>query len=194
MMNGTGVKLRTLLGVLLGVIVLAVLLLGTVVPVSAEKSCFTAETLVTLADGSLKPIGEIKIGDQVRGVTGKVTTVLYIETPRLGLRRLYSFNGGEAFTTNEHPLLTTDGWKSLNPEETLEENSDLHLPKLEVGDILVTANGPVHITSIESEFANPAMTVYNLVLNDDKDYSYYANGFVAMATYAVEVPIVALPQ
>ncbi|NIA67727.1 hypothetical protein HBA54_03910 [Pelagibius litoralis] len=162
---------------------------------SAEaKSCFTAETRVLMADGSEKPICEIVPGDSVLGGNGRMNRVVAVERPGLGERKLFAFNGGEAFVTAEHPFLTPAGWKAIDPIATADENPTLKVARLAVGDLLMAAlpagaesqgnlalvaevvTRPLPLERIESVSADPAMLVYNLLL--DGDHSYIANGLI----------------
>jgi hypothetical protein len=139
-------------------------------------SCFVEDTRVTLSDGSTKYIRDIVVGDRLLGEAGSVNTVIGIEQPSLGDRLLYAINGGEPFVTSEHPFMTTDGWKSIDPSATREENAELTAGKLVVGDTLVTEHGNILITSIVGHNGNPEQTLYNLLL--DGGHTYYANGFL----------------
>ena len=51
-------------------------------------------------------------------------------------RRLYALNGGRPFVTAEHPFLTAEGWKALDPEATRRENAALDVASLQLGDRL----------------------------------------------------------
>jgi len=167
------------------------------------SSCFTAETRVLMADGSSRPIAAVKVGDEVMGADGAVNRVVAIETPALGHRKLYGFNGGPAFVTPEHPFMTRAGWKSMAPEATFAEHNSFRAGALEVGDELVrleavtTRMRPVSVAFggamqassevvIETNFAplestvphdgDPFMTVYNLRL--DGNHTYFANSYL----------------
>ena len=89
------------------------------------SSCFVANTKVRMADGSLRAIEAIEVGDQVLGRDGRVNTVMEIERVPLGRRKLYAFNGGRPFVTEEHPFMTRHGWRSIEPDSTREENPKL---------------------------------------------------------------------
>ena len=94
-------------------------------------SCFIAGTLVTMADGSKRPIEKVLLGEKVKGLDGTINTVMEYNRPPLAysalgeVRKLYSINGGIAFFTDEHPFYTTTGWKSLNPKATYAELSSI---------------------------------------------------------------------
>ncbi|MBU1111585.1 MAG: hypothetical protein KJ896_02300, partial [Nanoarchaeota archaeon] len=64
--------------------------------------------------------------------------------------------------TNEHPVYTIDGWKAIDPQETLKENSELKLNgKLSVGDKVLFANNVYH--EIENiNCWNEIVQTYNL--------------------------------
>jgi Hom_end-associated Hint len=167
---------------------------GVVVQTSEAKSCFTADTLVLLADGSEKAICDIKVGDRVLSGAGQVNRVVAVERPRLAGRKLYAFNGGAAFVTAEHPFLTPAGWKALDPAATAAENPALKVATLAIGDLLTVAlpsgrsasgnlalalevaTSLLLLSRIEAQDADPQTIVYNLLL--DGDHSYVANGFV----------------
>lgn len=136
--------------------------------------CFLENTQVTLANGSKKDIEDIKIGDQLKAVSG-INTVQKLLRPKLGNQLVYSINKSEEFFTANHPFLTTDGWKSIDPETTKKEIPDLFVTKMNIGDTLVTENRNIIITSITSKTVSPNTQLYNFEL--DGDHTYYANGY-----------------
>jgi hypothetical protein len=143
-------------------------------------SCFIAGTKVTMADGTLKNIEEIVVGDTVKGQKEE-NTVIKLDPTLLGDRKLYSFNNKHYFFTSEHPFMTEEGWKSIKPEKTKErDGAELYEQlkgELKVGDRLVTDNNSIEITSIDSkEMNNPEMPLYNF--NVSNDNSYIADGYV----------------
>ena len=146
-------------------------------------SCFTAGTKVTLADGSTKDIEDVVVGDMVAGSNGKANAVVGVEVPPLGDRPLYAINGSKAFVTAEHPFMTTMGWKSIDPTLTMKENALLDVGALSIGDILVTDNGNVAISSITQHSGDKEEKVYNLLL--DGNHTYYANGFLVHNKMAI---------
>src|SRR5262249_45567884 len=74
--------------------------------------CFIAGTRVTMADGTEKPVEQIRVGDQVLGREGEVNHVVDVERPLLGSRKLYSLNGSQPFVTAGHPFMNSEGWKA----------------------------------------------------------------------------------
>jgi hypothetical protein len=141
------------------------------VPLSA---CFIADTVVTMADGSTKKIQDVKIDDVLKGEKTN-NKVLGFHRPALN-GKLYSLNGGRYFVTEEHPFKTTDGWKSINPEKTKNENIGIIVTKLKVGDTLITDKGKVLLKTVNSKIGKADTELFNFLL--DGDHSYYADGYL----------------
>ena len=129
-----------------------------------------------MADGTRKAIETLVPGDLLRGHTSD-NRVLSLETPKLGERKLYRINGSKAFVTAEHPFLTKDGWKSIDPLSTAKEHASLGVKSLQVGDILITEQGESAVTSIEGATDDAERIVYNPQLTGD--HTYYADGLLA---------------
>lgn len=157
------------------------------------NSCFTGPTKVLLADGEERPIAGVIIGDRVAGMDGTVNTVVAIEKPLLGSRRLYSLNDSDPFVTAEHPFMTERGWCSVDPAALRAEGCLLEVGSLRSGDRLLcvaavrvlTSNAGAQLDvsyslgelrSLVSVEADPATQLYNLVLGGD--HAYVADGFV----------------
>ena len=144
-------------------------------------SCFIAGTKVTMADGTLKNIENIVVGDKVKGHKND-NEVIKLDPTLLANRKLYSFNNNEHyFFTSEHPFMTEEGWKSIKPEKTKERDGvELYNQlkgELKIGDKLVTDKGLIEITDIKSKEINkPDMPLYNF--NVSNDNSYIADGYV----------------
>jgi len=160
-----------------------------------DTSCFTGDTLVTLADGEEKRIDRVRKGDLVLGRSSRPNRVVGIERLRLGNRKLYALNGSAPFVTAEHPIMTKTGWKAIDPEATAAENPLLAVGYLAVDDLLIrlaecaVAAGssasmeflePVleakPLLNLEARGADPDTPVYNLLL--DGDHTYFANGLL----------------
>lgn len=153
---------------------------------SGSGSCFTPDTRVVMADGRLKAIEDIRIGEIVLGHDGALNTVTGVERVRLSDRLLYGFDGGPLFVTAEHPFMTDESWKSIDPSATVAENGNLRVATLEIGDSLVTIRRsdwrPVSLgaaedairhqtlASVRSAAADPGMALYNLLLDGNHAY------------------------
>ena len=148
---------------------------------SCGCSCFVQGTEITMADGSIKLIENVKIGEKLVGKDGVVNTVLEYLRPVLGKRSLISFNGGVPFITDDHPVLMKDGsWKSINPEATLSKYvklTDYNIGQLSVGDTIATPDGAgFEILSIERHQDREDLQLYNFSL--DGNHTYVANNLV----------------
>jgi hypothetical protein len=74
-----------------------------------SSSCFGAGTGVLMADGSVRPIEDVHIGDAVRSDSG-TARVLLVESPLRANRPLYRINNLDLYATAGHPFrLAADG-------------------------------------------------------------------------------------
>jgi len=137
------------------------------------RGCFIAGTKITLADGSLINIEDVAADMEVKASSQNNTVTKLIVIDYNGL--LFAFNESENyFVTDSHAFMTTDGWKSMNPEKTLTEvQKGTIVTLLEVGDILITAAGEVPITKIKSKPSK--IQVYNFEVDGSNEY--YADGY-----------------
>ncbi len=143
--------------------------------------CFIAGTKITMADGSIKNIEDVQIGDELIGKDGSVNTVLEYVRPVLGERTLISLNDSTPFITNDHPVYMKDGtWKSFDPVATklkYKKLSDWNIGKLEVGDVIETVDGVGFKIETMSEHSDrDDLQVYNFSLNGN--HTYIANNLV----------------
>jgi len=134
-------------------------------PPPDEDSCFPKGTKILLANKKQKNIEEIKIGDKVMGYDGKKQIpeiVIQIETPiRDHLYKLTFIDGSILRLTKEHPIFTSDGWKSISPESTAKENPKLLVDTLAIEDLVLDSkNNFVKITSME--YIPGKIQTYNL--------------------------------
>jgi len=131
-----------------------------------------------MADGGIKRIEDVKIGEQLIGQDGAINTVLEYDHPMLDGRDLIGINQLGEFMTPEHPVMTKEGWKAYNIEDTIRAYPHLEslmVGNLEVGDELLMLNGKyLEIESLECYKNNPEQRVYNFIL--DGNNTYYANG------------------
>ena len=143
-----------------------------------RASCFVEGTLIAMADGSIKKIEDVKIGEKVIGQDGQINTVLDYDHPMLDGRELIGINGLGEFMTPEHPVMTKEGWKAYRIEDTIKAYphlEDLMVGNLQVGDQLLMINGQyLTVESLERYENNPEQRVYNFIL--DGNNTYHANG------------------
>jgi hypothetical protein len=158
-----------------------------------------------MADGTVKRIEEVKIGDQVVGGYGYTNKVEAIHIAPLGSNTLYIING-KYRATKEHKLLTTQGWAVAelsagktrtmilldvdnNGTKELRRNYKLNKTptlKLEVGMSLVTTDGEELIESIEIDHSHSsADLVYNLVA--DGSHTHLISGNLIVSAWATDI-------
>ena len=97
--------------------------------------------MVTLADGSIKTIETVVVGEELLGNEGSVNTVLELKHHESVPRDMHAITGPNVNTSLKfapmHPLLTTDGWKAIDPVGALELHPEMVITQLEIGDILI---------------------------------------------------------
>ena len=146
--------------------------------------CFDAGSQVLMANGTTKSIEDVEIGDMVMSlneetgeyVAQKVNECI-IKHNSDDLVYVKFSNGTKIGMRAYHPLLTTDGWKSLRPnlaETTMEAGEEVKL--LEVGDTLIGYSENVTVVSIEQRPEIENYDTYNLSI--DGYHNYIVNGIV----------------
>jgi hypothetical protein len=124
--------------------------------------CFTAGSLVTMADGSTKAIETVLVGEKVMGNKGATNTVIELKHYESTIRSIFVINN-LLETTEAHPILTTNGWKSFSPKTSANQYPELTITLLEIGDVLVKYN----TAGMYSE------EVIETITNDERDISVY---------------------
>ena len=140
---------------------------ATIYAVFYDPGCFVAGTKITMFDGSKKNIEDVKVGDKVLSynVDTKeyyVTTVSHTGEEQInhGYYVIKLENGMSVRLTDNHPLLTTDGFKSIK--------ASIYFVELTLDDYLMTIDGPSKIESIEYIYKD-FMTVYYIDVEDDEE-------------------------
>jgi hypothetical protein len=136
--------------------------------------CFIAGSMVLMADGAWKEIEFIVIGEKVMGLNGVINTVTKLHHYPVAQQLICTIDNAISLT-DTHPMLTSEGWKSFNPELTAEIHPDLELAgKLMIADILITHTGPVHLYDYTKKVQD--IPVYNLDV--DGDDTFIVDGYV----------------
>jgi len=145
--------------------------------------CFTGNTLVNTVYKGLVKIKDILPGDKILGYGLEINTVLKLDKFEITENtKLYRINGN-IILTEDHPLMTIRGYKSINPNKTKEDNPRLDLEKLVLGDRLLrlTKEGTYEIIVVKSiiKVKNPIRykNMYNIIMEGNN--SYHVNGYVA---------------
>lgn len=173
-----------------------------------DGSCFPAGSKVTMADGSIKLIEDVKIGEWLRGARGEANQVLALDRPLLGRRKMAIINGRHWMTLS-HPILTPDGrWALLDRAEwfsienknrqpviiddegtvdhwvlpgILEADHDLII-EFSVGTEVIGKGGkPERIERIEIIRPSPDLQLYNFVMLGSHTYTvndFATSGFL----------------
>lgn len=152
-----------------------------------------------MADGSLRRIDRVLIGERVDGGNGLVNTVIAYHKIKMGSQPMFTINGKHR-TTREHRHWTTEGWSAIDlnaaaPEYeheitidnkgTTEKRKNIKLKdskpvQLKKGMFLITASGKELIESIEVDWnQDPNQYVYTLVC--DGSHACIVNNIVVSA-------------
>lgn len=126
-------------------------------------SCFLAGTLILLADGTSKPIEEIKPKDKILALNEKTGKIQEDEVAKVLVRktRAYLIINGRIKVTPEHPFYHEGKWVKIK--------------FLKIGDKLLNSEKqPEEIKSIEK--VKQAVTVYNLTAKPS--HTYFADGIL----------------
>lgn len=151
---------------------------------TARLGCLLEGTPVLGADGKTKNVEAIKLGDRLKGDHGDVTVAAINKFTQYH-DEMYGFNGGPAFVTSEHPILTTHGWKSIHPEFTTVKSKIGKVGKLSVGDEIVTRKGTLKIVSIEKHVIQAPAVAYNLAVKGGD--RFIANDVVVKSFSQVQI-------
>ena len=144
---------------------------------SLEQCCFDPYMRVLMADGTYRQIVDVQEGDMVMSlnedtgeyVAQKVTQTI-INKHSTDLVYVNLSNGTQIAMRAYHPLLTTEGYKSLRPEyaETKIDVGEVAL--LEIGDTLVGYEENVTVVSIEQRPEVENYYTYNLSVEGYHNY------------------------
>lgn len=146
---------------------------------SGYFGCFVAGSQVLMADFTTKNIDSVMVGDLVINQSGKVNKVTKLHHHPMIDRWLFKINESLEMT-DCHPILTSKGWKSFNPEKTKEIHPDLKIVgKLEMLDVLINYDQENEsytsdLTSITKR--KTLVPVFNIDV--DGDDTFVVNSFV----------------
>jgi len=148
-----------------------------------NKCCFAAGTPVSMADGTEKAIEDVNVGDFVltfNEATGQTepAEVLELQQPvREGLYIVKFDNGKVLKVTNDHPLMTKDGWAAIEVDAALKGYALTQIAPLVIGSEVMQKDGSyAAVTSIGYEAGDVQTYTLKKV---DKNRNFFANGFLA---------------
>jgi hypothetical protein len=167
-------------------------------PPPPPVTCFLAGSLILMANGKLKPIEEVRIGEYVMGRWGPNRVIAY-DRPLLGNRYMWNIND-EVFNTPEHLTWTQKGWAVISKEgyishdyraeisvivdhETGAEEVKTYLGvnpesvgQFEIGDYIAHESGFKKIHKLEPVRYPEDTQLYALVT--DGNHTIHVNGYV----------------
>lgn len=148
--------------------------------------------MIKLSNGQELAIEKQSAGTKILALGGETSTMTeeFVEDTLVVGHKLFGFNNEVPFATLNHPFWTTEGWKCLDPESAKEDNPNIDVNLLRVGDIVfrvVQMNPflyePIKIKQLNIKTLEEPTKVYGLHLDGFR--SYHANGYAVMANYPV---------
>lgn len=146
--------------------------------------CFSSDTLITMADGTTKPIGDVQVGDRILAFNPTTNSNEENEVEEIMIRvdrDMYLFtldNSTTMIASDDHPFFVIGkGYSSLNPSLTQSGYSSLvgKVSFIKKGDELLQVDGtPVKINSIEPIEHPQKVYTFNSKLKTSPNF--YANG------------------
>ncbi len=124
--------------------------------------CLAAGTLITMCDGTIKPVEAVTPGEMVQTPAGSARVCNVFSGLEEMMIRILTEEGHELLASRTHPIHTTEGIKRA--------------ADLAPGIHILTYNGTTEKIRFAHECEYSGM-VYNLELSDDAD-AMLANGFV----------------
>lgn len=148
--------------------------------ITHNAPCFVAGTKVTLADGSIKNIEDVKPGDLVSTFDLKSNTIVNNEVNSVYSKKVnvtveYTFENGEVLKcTLDHPIYVDGkGWSSYSSElSNLMYSLESDVKNIEVGDNVKLFNGLTKLVDVK--VVNEDTLVYNLQ-DIENNHNFFAN-------------------
>lgn len=150
---------------------------------ASAGGCFDSGTKILMADGTEKNIEDIVIGDIIIAYNEKenifefqkvINTMIHHNT--IEMIDLYLDDGTHIGMTACHPILTTDGWKSLNHDIALLEHW-IETTPIEIGQKVICKDGILkEIIKIEYRKNIENYNTYNISVGSV--HTYIANGII----------------
>lgn len=151
-----------------------------------NKCCFAEGSMVTMFNGSEKPIENISIGDEVlsynplssqyyKATVDSISRRIHKELVRIEFENGYSIK-----STLDHPIYVEGkGWASFDPVKT-RADYNLNVKELKEGDFCLLTNGTDEITKVKVvglSVINEITKTYNLSGLSNSN-NYFVNGIL----------------
>jgi hypothetical protein len=152
------------------------------------SGCFTGDTQILMADGTLKPIALVRVGERLQSDGGIVN--VSSNRNRFGDVVLISVNGSTHYMTSNHAVLTDNGWavydinllkstESILYQQILADNGGKPLTTLSKGmKLAYWVDGAVEYRMIERLDTIVVRNAHVYWLNVSGNNHYVANGVV----------------
>jgi intein/homing endonuclease len=156
--------------------------------VTHNAPCFVAGTKITLADGSVKNIEDVKQGDIVSTFDLKTNEIKHNKVNAVYSKEVnqiveYRFDNGEVLRcTIDHPIYIEDkGWSSYDGEVSNKMYSlEQKVSTIQIGDVVKLHNGATIITEMKTIDENTI--VYNLQ-DIEGNHNFFANNVLVHNRY-----------
>lgn len=135
---------------------------------AAVQNCFIPDTLISMSDGSQKPIQDIETGDLVLSYNTDTKQVFRAQVGKVfkhapeDMGEYYLLINERIGVTPNHPLYINGEW----------QNAEV----IAFGDSLLTPDGVTSVRSLTRIYRQ--VTTYNLHIDDD-NHNYFADGVLA---------------
>lgn len=151
----------------------------------SDVHCLAEGTRITMSDRSIKNIEDVNAGDKVIAFDDQANTpqCLDIVTVHAAVHEevfgLLLDNGMTVVATADHPFLSADGWRSLNPQKTEAYGRYTDVKKYKVGTelIVVDKDGKTDTSAIVS-IEKMRQTIHTYTLELERDGAFIANGIL----------------
>ena len=163
---------------------------------SGGSSCFLEGSIISMADGSVKEIQNVLVGDYVVGAFGEHNEIIAKDNVTLGDRWMYKIND-EHDTSDDHPHVSPDRqfysadvaaiykeWGQYFKCEFADGSHEMwqnigltktRVQPLKAGLVLLKADGPRLVETIEPYRLPPQTRLYNFVVGGS--HTYFVNGY-----------------
>lgn len=149
--------------------------------ITHNAPCFIAGTKVTLSDGRLINIEDVKQGDvvctydfEIKKIRENLVNAVFSKKVNQTVEYVFE-NGDKVVCTLDHPIYVENkGWSCSNPISS-KELYDLETQKIEVGDDVKLFNGSTKIKSIT--ILDGEVLVYNLQ-DIENNHNFFANNIL----------------
>ena len=153
-----------------------------------DVHCFVAGTKISLANGNIKPIEEIQIGDSIKvyDINHKTfTSDIVTSTEQKTHCNLikYTFADGSTISaTDDHPfLLKSKDWASLNAKKSSNYSDFQNISQIEIGDLFIASDSTGKTETKElteiTQLTKPIKT-YTISGLKNQTNNFIAEGFV----------------